>query len=40
MAAPHIIGPLSILTHLVTERSVSNEVLAPYRALGLTIVRA
>ncbi len=39
-AAPYIIGPLSELTHLVTERSVSDEVLAPYRALGITIVRA
>ena len=39
-AAPYVVGPLSDLTHLVTERSVSNEVLAPYRALGITIVRA
>lgn len=40
MAAPYIVGPLSDLTHLVTEPSVSKEVLAPYRALGITIVRA
>ncbi len=39
-AAPYIIGPLSDLTHLVTERSVPVEMLAPYRALGITIVRA
>ncbi|MBA2681184.1 MAG: DeoR/GlpR transcriptional regulator [Ktedonobacteraceae bacterium] len=39
-AAPYIVGPLSDLTHLVTERSVSNEMLAPYRALGITIVLA
>ncbi len=39
-AAPYIVGPLSDLTHLVTERAVPNEVLAPYRALGITIVRA
>ncbi len=39
-ASPYIIGPLSDLTHLVTERSVPDEVLAPYRALGITIVRA
>lgn len=39
-AAPYIIGPLSELTHLVTERSVPDEALAPYRALGITIVRA
>ncbi len=39
-AAPYIVGPLSDLTHLVTERSVPNEALAPYRALGITVVRA
>lgn len=37
--APYIIGPLRELTHLVTERSVSEEVLAPYRVLGISIVR-
>jgi DeoR/GlpR family transcriptional regulator of sugar metabolism len=39
-AAPYIAGPLSDLTHLVTERSVPDEVLAPYRAQGITIIRA
>ena len=39
-AAPYIIGPLSDLTHIVTERSVPDEVLAPYRALGITLLRA
>ena len=39
-AAPYIVGPVSDLTHLVTERSVPEESLAPYRALGITIVRA
>jgi DeoR/GlpR family transcriptional regulator of sugar metabolism len=39
-AASYIIGPLTDLTHLVTEKSVSDEMLAPYRALGITIVRA
>jgi DeoR/GlpR family transcriptional regulator of sugar metabolism len=39
-ALPYIIGPLSDLTHLVTDRSVSDEVLAPYRAAGITIVRS
>ena len=39
-ASPYIIGPLSDLTHLITERSVSNETLAPYREAGITIVRA
>jgi len=40
MAAPYIVGPLSDLTHLVIERSVPDELLAPYRAAGITIVRA
>ena len=38
-AAPYVVGPLSDLTHLVTEVSVSNEVLAPYRVPGITIIR-
>ncbi len=40
LTAPYIVGPLSGLTHLVTERSVPKEVLIPYRALGLTIMSA
>ncbi len=39
-AGPYIVGPLSELTHLVTERSTPNEVLTPYRELGITIMRA
>ena len=39
-AAPYIVGPLTELTHLVTERSVPADVLAAYRALGITIVPA
>jgi DeoR/GlpR family transcriptional regulator of sugar metabolism len=39
-AVPYIAGPLTDLTHLVTERSVPDEVLAPYRAQGITIIRA
>ncbi len=39
-AAPYIIGSSSLLTRLVTERSVSEEVLAPYREQGITIIRA
>jgi DeoR/GlpR family transcriptional regulator of sugar metabolism len=38
-ASPYIIGPVSELTHLVTDWSVSDEVLTPYRALGITVVR-
>jgi len=37
-ATTYTVGPLNELTHLVTEATVPEEVLAPYRALGLTIV--
>ena len=39
-AASYIVGPLSDLTHLVTEISVPDEVLASYRSPGITIIRA
>lgn len=39
-AAPYIIGPTSLLTRLVTERSASEEALAPYREQGIAIIRA
>jgi DeoR/GlpR family transcriptional regulator of sugar metabolism len=38
-AAPYVVGPLKELTHLVTERSVADEILAPYRDLGITVIR-
>lgn len=38
-AAPYVVGPLSVLTHVITERAVPDSVLAPYRAAGLTIVQ-
>lgn len=39
-AAPYVVGPLDLLTQIVTERSASEDVLEPYRALGLSIVLA
>jgi DeoR/GlpR family transcriptional regulator of sugar metabolism len=39
-AAPFVVAPLSELTHLVTERSVGDQHLAPYRALGITVIVA
>lgn len=36
--APFIVAPAAALTHLVTEDAAPEETLAPYRALGLTIV--
>jgi DeoR/GlpR family transcriptional regulator of sugar metabolism len=38
--APFVVGPTADLTYLVTEAAVPEERLAPYRALGLTIVAA
>jgi DeoR/GlpR family transcriptional regulator of sugar metabolism len=38
-AAPYTVGPLSELTHLVTEANLSNEFLNPYRAAGITIIQ-
>jgi DeoR/GlpR family transcriptional regulator of sugar metabolism len=37
-AATYTVGPLSELTHLVTESGASEVLLQPYRALGITIV--
>jgi DeoR/GlpR family transcriptional regulator of sugar metabolism len=39
-AAPYIVGPIGDLTHIVTEREVPAEALAPYRAQGVTIICA
>jgi DeoR/GlpR family transcriptional regulator of sugar metabolism len=39
-AAPYLVCPLNKLTHLVTERSVSEHTLTPYEAAGITIIRA
>jgi DeoR/GlpR family transcriptional regulator of sugar metabolism len=38
-AAPYVVGPLSILTHVVTERAVAECILEPYRAMGLTVLQ-
>jgi DeoR/GlpR family transcriptional regulator of sugar metabolism len=37
--APYIVGPLKDLTHLITESSVSQEQLAPYSQVGITILQ-
>jgi DeoR/GlpR family transcriptional regulator of sugar metabolism len=37
-AAPYVIGPLSNLTHIVTERDVPSSVLEPYRRQNIAIV--
>jgi DeoR/GlpR family transcriptional regulator of sugar metabolism len=37
-AATYTVGPLTELTHLVTEPDLPDELLAPYRALGITVI--
>jgi DeoR/GlpR family transcriptional regulator of sugar metabolism len=39
-AGPYVVGPLSELTHLVTERTGPSDELAPYRDQGVEIVLA
>ena len=38
-AAPYIVGPLTDLSEIITERTVPDETLAPYRAPGITVTR-
>jgi len=39
-AMPVIVAPLSAVTHLVTDADVEDAALAPYRALGIEVLRA
>ncbi len=39
-AAPFLVGPLDALTHLVTERVVSDATIRPYEQAGITVIRA
>jgi len=39
-AAPYVVGPLREITHLITEAEVPDDVLAPYTAAGITLIRA
>jgi DeoR/GlpR family transcriptional regulator of sugar metabolism len=38
-AVPYIVGPITDLSYLVTERAIPDETLAPYRARGITVIR-
>jgi DeoR/GlpR family transcriptional regulator of sugar metabolism len=38
--APFVLTPISSLTHLVTEHTVSDNELQPYVDLGITIIKA
>ncbi len=39
-AMPMVVAPLAAVTHLITDAEVDEEALAPYRALGIEVVRA
>lgn len=37
--APYVVGKIDELTHLITDAFVSEQLLVPYEAVGLTILR-
>ncbi len=39
-ASPYIVGPIDDLTHIVTESSTPEAVLAAYREHRITIIRS
>ena len=39
-ALPFVVAPVEELTHLVTERSAADALVAPYERVGVTVVRA
>jgi DeoR/GlpR family transcriptional regulator of sugar metabolism len=39
-AMPMVVAPLRAVTHLVTDAEVDDQALAPYRALGIEVLRA
>jgi DeoR/GlpR family transcriptional regulator of sugar metabolism len=39
-SSPFVIAPLSELTHLIVNRAVADEAIAPYAAAGVTVIRA
>ena len=39
-AMPVVVAPLRAVTHLVTDADVDEVALAPYRALGIEVLRA
>lgn len=39
-AAPYVVASVHELTHVITEATVSDEMLAPYAQAGITVVRA
>ena len=38
-AERYVVAPLRALTHLITDRTVSEAALAPYREAGVTVLQ-
>ena len=38
--SPYLVAPAAELTHVVAEATAADELLDPYRALGVTVTRA
>jgi DeoR/GlpR family transcriptional regulator of sugar metabolism len=38
--SPYVVAPVSEITHIVAEAAAPDELLDPYRALGLSVIRA
>ena len=38
--SPYLVAPVAELTHVVVEAAAPDELLDPYRALGVTVTRA
>jgi DeoR/GlpR family transcriptional regulator of sugar metabolism len=37
---PYIVSPISAISHIITEKQVEDEILAPYSALGIQVFKA
>lgn len=39
-ASHYVVGPLSELTHIITEQGLNEELLEPFRRLGITVIES
>lgn len=38
-AGPYIVAPIESITHIITEKQVGDDILAPYKAMGIQIIK-
>jgi len=38
-AGPYVVAPIESITHIITEKQVGDDILAPYKAIGIQIVK-